>query len=152
VTGREQLVELARPFPPALVSTRQGQGGSQQSYVAHDVVTQRLLHALGPFSQEVVGDPIRDAAGGYIVAVVLRLRVQVDGREVVVEEIGEVENPGKCTHDGDRLKKAVSDGIKRAAMRLGLGLHMWSGPQYFLHDMLVREDQAHAAGELDGAQ
>lgn len=91
-----QLADLARPFPARFVHANPSGGGS---YVGHEVVTQRLLHAVGPFSTAVVevirgdvpgrpGDPngksARARAGtpdlsGAVVGVLLALTVEVDG-------------------------------------------------------------------------
>lgn len=132
-----QLRELARPFPSSQVKKKPGQGGGD--YVEHNTVTERLLWNVGPFDQHVT-QIIRDGGEqGPIVAVILRLTVTVDGRQTVIEECGEVEHPGNWKHDGQRLKVAVSDGIKRCAMRFGCGLHLWSQNGYFLPQALDRD-------------
>jgi len=38
------------------------------------------------------------------------------------------------------LKDAVSDGVKRCAMRVGLGLHLWSQNDYYLDRQLADPD------------
>src|SRR6266496_606071 len=125
-------------------------------YVAHHVVTQRLLSIVGPFDFELVeiirGDvaaaaPIpngrsRRARAGtpalHNVAVggVWRLTCEIDGRRVRIEEIGDVGDVHNWPHDGARLKDAASDALKRCAMRLGLGLHLWAQEHYFLDRQL----------------
>jgi len=47
--AREDLVELARPFPTDFVERKEG-----ADYVAHHVVNQRLLDIVGPFDFELV--------------------------------------------------------------------------------------------------
>jgi hypothetical protein len=95
---------------------------------------------------EVPPDPIgkskRAKAGtaalsGVVVGGVWRLTATVDGRTVRVEEAGDCEDPANWRHDGQRLKQAASDALKRCAMRLGLGLHLWSGDAYVLDQRLT---------------
>jgi hypothetical protein len=151
--SRGQLAQLARPFPRELVE--RDPGGN--SYVAHENVTQWLLGIVGPFDFElrevirgdVPGAPpdpqgrSRRAKEGtpdlrqVIVGGVWRLRLQIDGRDVVIEEVGDVEDPHNWRHDGMRLKQAASDAIKRCAMRAGLGLHLWAGERYVLGERLA---------------
>jgi len=155
VVPPRQLAQLATPFPESLVENRPGAG----DYVAHHVVVQRLLAAVGPFSWARVAAIRGDVAGaapdprgssararagtpdlvGVVVGAVWRLSVTVDGRDVTVEEVGEVDAPHNWPHDGAREKAAASDALKRAAMRLGLGLHLWSQGSYFLDRQLLKD-------------
>jgi hypothetical protein len=154
------LARLARPFPRELVE--RDPGGNV--YVAHENVTQWLLGIVGPFDfelREVIrGDvPGRppDPKGGsrrakegtpdlrqVIVGGVWRLRLQIDGRDTIIEEVGDVEDPHNWRHDGMRLKQAASDAIKRCAMRAGLGLHLWAGERYVLGERLAGLESAPA--------
>jgi hypothetical protein len=151
-TEPSDLARLARPFPRELV--QRDPGGN--SYVAHENVTQWLLGIVGPFSFELVQiirgdvpgvppDPkgrSRQAKEGtpdlhdVIVGGVWRLTLRIDGRSVRLEEVGDVEDPHNWRHDGMRLKQAASDAIKRCAMRVGLGLHLWAGERYVLDGRL----------------
>jgi hypothetical protein len=151
-TKPSDLARLARPFPGELV--QRDPGGNR--YVAHENVTQWLLGIVGPFSFELVQiirgdvpavppDPkgrSRQAKEGtpalhdVIVGGVWRLTLVVDGRTVRLEEAGDVEDPHNWRHDGQRLKQAASDAIKRCAMRAGLGLHLWAGERYVLDGRL----------------
>lgn len=147
-----QLAKLARPFPDAYVHRKPGQGGGD--YVEHSTVVQALLATLGPYSFEVrqvirgdvpettaankVRPPLKDALVGVIAA----LTVEIDGRTVTVEEVGDVGDPQNWSHDGQRGKDAMSDALKRCAMRLGCALHLWAQDEYFLHRSLTeREDE-----------
>jgi hypothetical protein len=152
VVAVSQLAKLATPFPRQLVE-RDPQGNS---YVSHSTVTEFLLGITGPFSWELVevvrgdvaevppnprGQSERSRKGTpalhqVIVGAVWRLTVEVDGRTVRVEEVGDVEDPVNWKTDGARLKQAASDAIKRGAMRLGLGLSLWSGDAYLLDERL----------------
>jgi hypothetical protein len=66
------------------------------------------------------------------------MTVTISGEKVVVEEVGDCEQPHNWDSDGQRLKDAFSDAYKRCAMRLGCGLHLWSQDEYFLHDELTK--------------
>jgi hypothetical protein len=148
-----QLERLAKPFPARLIHDNPSGGGS---YVKHSVVTEKLLAVVGPFSFELVKE-IRGAVAGTepnpsgksdrarrgsppladaIVGAVCRLSVEIDGRSVWIEEVGDCESPLNWPHDGARLKDAMSDALKRCAMRLGVTLHLWSGPEFSLYDQL----------------
>lgn len=155
-----QASELARPFPAKYVKDNPTGYGS---YVAHHIVNQRLLQVLGPFSWELVQvirgdvaaiihtDPkkAKPALSDVVVGVYMRLAATIDGQRVVVEEPGDCEQPHNWPHDGARLKDASSDALKRCAMRLGLGLHVWSQGDYYLYDALTRDKSSasHDAGE-----
>lgn len=148
-----QLERLAKPFPDRLIHSNPSGGGS---YVKHSVVTEKLLAVLGPFDFELVevvrghvaavapnptgksgkakqGSP---ALVDGIVGAVCRLSVVIDGRATHVEEVGDCEQPHNWPHDGARLKDAMSDALKRCAMRVGVTLHLWSGPEFSLYDQL----------------
>jgi hypothetical protein len=146
------LAELARRFPTDFVERKDG-----SDYVAHHVVNQRLLSIVGPFDFELVEvirgdlpavapDPSKNSKRGKagvpalhqaIVGGIWRLTCMVDGRRVRVEEVGDCQDPHNWNHDGARLKDAASDAIKRCAMRLGLGLHLWAQEHYFLDVQLA---------------
>ncbi|HET6749843.1 MAG TPA: hypothetical protein VFL71_11330 [Actinomycetes bacterium] len=163
------LVELARRFPDGFVERKDG-----NDYVAHHVVNQRLLSIVGPFDFELVevvrgdvaavapdpqGRSRRAKAGtpalhNVVVGGVWRLTCTVDGRRVRVEEVGDVGDVHNWSHDGARLKDAASDALKRCAMRLGLGLHLWAQEHYFL-DRQIRailgQEQPDSAAEAERA-
>jgi hypothetical protein len=126
-----QLRDLAEPFPPALV--KKPPQGKYGDYVSHSTVTERALSIVRSYSQTVVRE-IYD--GAILTGVVLRIEAIIDGRPVTLEEVGDVENVDQKKTNGARLKDAVSDAHKRAWMRAGLGLHLWSQGDYFLHKQL----------------
>lgn len=146
-----QLEELSVPFPRALVRSKPGQAGA--SYVEHNAVTERLLLHLGAFSWELVelirsdypGKKDGEIVPNCVTGAIWRLRCVVDDEEVVIEEVGDVEHPLNWKTDGQRAKDAASDAIKRCAMRLGLGLHLWSGDAYFLRNKLKERAEAEAS-------
>lgn len=130
------LYELARPFPAALVQAKPG--AYEASFVSHGHITSRLLEVVGPFDWSIA--KIIMNAEGIAVGCIGRLEVVVDGRPVVIEEVGDVERPGASS--ATNLKNASSDALKRAAMRLGLGLHLWVGESYYLHRSLEKRLEA----------
>ena len=141
-----QLTMLLHPFPTHVIHTNPAGGGT---YVKHSTVHQRLLDVLGaPPTTELV-QVIRGTADGrkgtdpmpeVVVAVVLRMTAEIDGRTVTVEEAGDCELPSNWKHDGARMKDAMSDAYKRCAMRLGVGLHLWSQDDFYIAAKLMRQD------------
>lgn len=149
-----QLARLAKPFPGSLIHENPSGGGS---CVAHHAVVQKLLLTVGPFDysiDEVLrgdvaavppnpnGKSARAKNGspaltGVVVGALCTLTVDIDGRRTSITEVGDCEQPHNWPHDGARLKDAASDCIKRAAARFGVGLHLWGGNEYFLHDALL---------------
>ena len=158
------LTKLLHPFLPAMIERNPSGGGS---YVSHPVVEQRLLDVLGSVTTELVqiirgpvagkapnpeGQSKRAKAGtpdlaDAVVGVVLRMTAVIDGRTVVVEEVGDCEEPHNWPHDGARAKDAFSDAYKRCAMRLGVGLHLWAQEHFYLGQKLMDQDQAASGGE-----
>lgn len=146
----KQLATLVRPFPANLVHENpSGQG--RGSYVSHDTVVQRLLQVLGPYDFRLVdtlrGDTKDGKFVGVVVGAVCELTVTIDGRRVSVQDVGDCENPANWPHDGARMKDAISDAIKRCAMRLGCGLHLWSQGDFYLYEALQRELKSDGASE-----
>lgn len=172
-----QLQRLAKPFPARYV--KKPAAGKYGSYVEHSAITQALLDRVGPYDFR-----IREPLWGYvperviparenrperrlpaiertITGAICALTVTIDGRTVTIEEVGDCEDPHNWPTEGARLKDAASDGIKRCAMRIGLGLHLWAQEDYFLDKALeakvierVKEGvgmlaMAYAKGELD---
>jgi hypothetical protein len=134
----EHLYQLARPFPESMIVKKPG-GKFQADYVAHGVITARLLEVLGPFDWSIA--KVITNADGIAVGCIGRLEVRVDGSPVVVEEVGDCEQISP--NSASNLKMASSDALKRAAMRLGLGLHLWVGEDhYYLHRALEKRVRA----------
>lgn len=136
-----QLQRLARPFPAKYV--RKPPAGKWGDYVPHHVVTQALLAIVGPFDLSV--GEVFHGEDGKIEGCLITLSVVIDGTPVVVTEVGDCEQPTNWKTQGARMKDAISDGVKRCAARLGLGLHLWAGADYFLYDQLRHDSQS----ELD---
>jgi len=73
---------------------------------------------------------------GVVVGCTATLSCEIDGKRVSITEVGDVERPGD--NNGSSLKSASSDALKRCAMRLGLGLHLWSQENYYLSSSLEK--------------
>lgn len=150
MSERSQLERLARPIPGKYVSPPAP--GKYGDFVSHDIVNQILLGILGPFSfrvEQVVYNP-----DGLLDGCTASLTAIVDGREVTVTEGGDCEFPENKKTQGDRLKNAASDALKRCAMRLGLGLHLWSKGDYFLYEQLSKRgvESSRSAPPQDDSQ
>lgn len=143
------LRKLATRIPDKYI----GQNHAKKDAADHTVITQLLLLHVGPYSFEVVRELYSIPKKGdepVLNGIVGRLTCTVDGKEVRIEEAGGVENPGNQDGDGERLKLACSDAIKRCAMRLGLGLHIWAQGHYFLDRYLAkREEDAEGSAAQD---
>lgn len=131
-----QLYELSRPFPAGLVKQKPGKFAA--AYVEHSVISQRLLEVLGP--HDFVVDRIVTNPDGTVVGCTATLSCAIDGRFVSITEVGDVEHPG--TNNASNLKNASSDALKRCAMRIGVGLHLWSGENYYLNAALAKREPA----------
>lgn len=141
----EQLFELSRTFPEKFIHKNPTGFGD---YIQHSVIRQRLLSVVGPYSQEVkhiIRETLTDKQGKdkeVITGVVLALTVEIDGEVVTVEEAGDVEQPFNWKTDGARMKDAISDAVKRCAMAMGVGLHLWAQfdgqSEYFLDKQLEK--------------
>lgn len=157
-----QLADLCKPFPAADIHRNPSGGGE---YVKHSTVVEKLLYVVGPFSYRIV-EPIRGYVQGTppnpsgnsarakagtpdltnaIVGCLAELTLTIDGETVTIVEVGDCEQPHNWPHDGARLKDASSDAIKRAAMRCGVGLSLWSQDSFRLHDALVRRGSSPGA-------
>ena len=131
----DQLQALAKPFPQRLVQANPTGFGD---YVKHSVVVEKLLAVCGPFDFRLLRE-IRDADTNQIVGAVCELTLIVDGRSVTIQEVGDCERPSNWPHDGARLKDAASDCIKRAAARIGVATHLYSGDQFQLYSALSKQ-------------
>ena len=123
------LRDLVKRIPASYVKTKPG--GFQADYVSHADIQQILLAKIGPCTQEV--KELIYNAEHQLQGCILRMTYEIDGQTVVIEEAGDVERPG--ANNGANAKNAVSDAVKRCAMRIGVGLHLWSQENYVLDQM-----------------
>jgi hypothetical protein len=158
VTSFEEKVvlqELSKPFPQKYIHKNPTGFGE---YIQHSVIRQRLLSVLGPFEQRVIQvfkEEMTDKQGKtktVTTGIVLEMTFNIAGRNVSVQEIGDVEQPFNWRTEGGRMKDAVSDAVKRCAMAIGCGLHLWAQfegkSEYFLDQQLSKE----LGGEEDSAE
>ena len=149
VTSYEEKVvlqELSKPFPQKYIHKNPTGFGE---YIQHSVIRQRLLSVLGPYEQRVIQvfkEEMTDKQGKtktVTTGVVLEMTFNIGGRDVSVQEVGDVEQPFNWKTEGARMKDAVSDAVKRCAMAIGCGLHLWSRhdgkSEYFLDQQLSKE-------------
>ena len=130
-----ELIELATPFPDKYI--RQKPGKANASYVNHGVIRQRLLDVVGFYDWSIDREIYQQ--DGTLTGCIGTLAVRVGGKDIKVQGSGDVEhNQGT---NGANLKHAESDAFKRAAMNLGLGLHLWCGDEYFLYNKNSDESQ-----------
>ena len=120
------LQDLAKRIPEAYIHQKPG-SSFKAEYVSHGDVTQILLKKHGPWSQRVV-DVIYSE--GVVHGCILECTFVIDGKEVVIQEAGEVERPTQ--NNGLNLKHSISDGLKRCAMRASVALELWCQGSYVL--------------------
>ena len=129
------LLKLSRPFQARFIQEKPG--SFKASYVKHATVVEHILGIIGPFDQEV--REIIRGADGQVEGAIVRFTYTMDGEKVVIEEAGAVER--KTPNAGEAMKDCISDAVKRAASRIGLGTHLWSGENYILHDVLSSREE-----------
>tara|TARA_B100000902_G_scaffold19178_1_gene23017 strand:- start:238 stop:663 length:426 start_codon:yes stop_codon:yes gene_type:complete len=132
MSEKKDILRLARKFPSQLIRTIK-KGSHNEDYINHAVIAQRLLQVVGAYGWdwEVVYEE------GKVVCVHGRLTADVDGKSVTVSGAGTETFQGDST--GEKIKKMESDAFKRAAAKLGVGLHLWAQDQYFLDKQLAKD-------------
>jgi hypothetical protein len=114
----EQSDALLAPFPKSQIQ-QLPKGGIRLDYVSHGNVTRRLLEVdpewnWEPMSFDDQGLPLFDERGG------LWIKLTVCG----ITRIGYGEPQGSDTYD--RIKGAIGNAIRVAAMRFGVALDLWA--------------------------
>ena len=107
--------EVVQPPPP----------GKFGQYVPHHIYTQRLVDVL-PGGYDFTFDAERDKDGAIVGA---KCRLYLKDADQTIEEVGDVNATTLSSKktESEILKLAVSDGLKRCCMRIGLGLELWTG-------------------------
>jgi hypothetical protein len=116
---------LAAPFPPADVHFKpgvvQGNRALALAYLDARAVMDRLDEVLSPAGWQ---DEYTFLGDGSVVCT-LRCRFGVGGEWITKTDVGgQSEQPDP----GDRRKAAVSDAIKRAAIKVGIGRYLYRLP------------------------
>jgi hypothetical protein len=108
---------LAAHFPPEQVLQRPGRGGGPAlDYIEDETVMDRLDEALGVGNWSLLVTPISVADG----IVQVRLGAKIEVEWVWYEDFGYANNV-----NGDALKEAVTDGIRRCGRYLGVGRYLY---------------------------
>lgn len=119
-TDAKQLsLLLTAPFPAEAVHflplVVKGNRALAAAYIDARAVMQRLDSVFGVGGWK---DAYELVQGG---SVVCTLSVKIDGEWVQKSDVG---SPSEQPDDGDKLKAAFSDALKRAAVKLGIGRYL----------------------------
>jgi len=116
---------LEHPFRPNQVKLKDG-----LAYVEGATVIQRLNDVLGTgnWSFQILEGPLQLENEALVKG---RLRVRMNGKWITREDFGAHEyrrnrNTKQILFEGDTIKAAVTDCIKRCAHQLGVGPHLYS--------------------------
>jgi hypothetical protein len=127
-TDAKQLsLALTAPFPLEAVHFKplsvKGNRALAAAYLDARAVMQRLDSVFGVGGWK---DAYQLVAGG---SVVCTLSVKVDGEWIDKTDVG---SPSEQPDDGDKLKAAFSDALKRAAIKLGIGRYLYRLPRQWV--------------------
>ena len=120
--NKETQKKLIKDFPKNVINKApQGKFGD---YISHGIITKRLVDVAPDynFTYEVLRDKDNAIVGA-------KCRLEIPGLGIK-EDVGDVDVHAikRNLTESELLKLAVSDGIKRCAMRFGLGLdQLWNG-------------------------
>lgn len=120
---RDLAARLSAPFPPAVIGWKpqmvKGNRALVAAYIDARDVMDRLDEVLGTDGWEDEYTPLPDGN------VLCRLTLHFPGRSVVKCDVGgESDQPDA----GDKAKAAVSDALKRAAVKAGVGRYLYRLP------------------------
>lgn len=127
-TGTSELMAaLAAPFDPDDVKFKpaviSGNRALALAYIDARAVMDRLDEVLGAENWQDEYEFLPDGS------CLCRLRVRIDGEWILKMDVGgESEQPD----EGDRRKSAVSDALKRAAVKFGIGRYLYRLPQQWV--------------------
>ncbi len=126
-TAQDILTALAAPFDqdeikfkPAVVS---GNRAMALAYVDARVIQDRLDDVLGIDNWQ---DEYAVQDGG---SVICKLSCRINGEWIGKMDVG---NPSEQPDEGDRLKAAFSDALKRAAIKFGVGRFLYRLPNQWV--------------------
>ena len=118
-------VDLLSPFPQEMV--RKAPAGKFGDYVPHANYVERLRDSGVVYSWSC--EPIYGTYGGEKRIVGAKGTITIEGKGSF-DGFGDVDTfklSNSKFNDGSNLKDAESDAFKRACMRFGLGVELWSG-------------------------
>ena len=125
--GRDLSLLLTAPFPADAVHWKplsvKGNRALAAAYLDARAVMQRLDSVFGVGGWK---DRYQLVAGG---SVVCTLSIKVDGEWIDKTDVG---SPSEQPDDGDKLKAAFSDAIKRAAIKIGIGRYLYRLPRQWV--------------------
>jgi hypothetical protein len=139
--------KLTKNFPKEVV--KPAPKGKFGSYVPHHIYTQRLVDVI-PGGYDFTYEVVRAKDNSIIGA---KCKLYIKSTEQTIEEVGDVDvnAVNRKITESELLKLAVSDGIKRCCMRLGIGLELWSGgvseEDFYADDEVVVETKPKAPKE-----
>ena len=120
----DSLKKLLKPFPKEYV--KDAPKGKFGKYVSHSRYVERLRDSGIPYSWSC--EPIYGVHKGEKRIVGAKGTIKLGNDSY--DGIGDVDTfklDNKSINDGSLLKDAESDAFKRACMRFGLGVELWSG-------------------------
>jgi len=133
-----QMEALSAPFDPDEVKWKPGVVSGNRAlalaYVDARVIQDRLDEALGVANWQDEYEFLPDGS------VVCRLRLRLGGEWITKMDVG---GPSEQPDEGDRRKAAVSDALKRAAVKFGVGRYLYRLPsQWADYDPQKRQFKA----------
>jgi hypothetical protein len=123
MTLQKLVEELSKPFDPADVKFRpglvKGNRALALAYVDARTIQDRLDDVLGVDGWQDDYEALADGS------VICRLRIRLGNEWLTKTDVGgQSEQPD----DGDRMKAAFSDALKRAAVKFGIGRYLYRNP------------------------
>jgi len=134
--NRITQIQLSKPWNKSLVKSL-NKGFGNIDYVEHTQVTQKLIALIPDLDMEIgryIYDTVEDINGirrRFVTGVEVKMSGTVDGKYIRRQEVGMCDKPffhadaNKVHNNGQRAKEALSDAIKRCAMRLGVGIELY---------------------------
>ncbi len=126
-TAQDILTALAAPFDPDEIKFKpavvSGNRAMALAYVDARVIQDRLDDVLGIDNWQ---DEYAVQDGG---SVICKLSCRINGEWIGKMDVG---NPSEQPDEGDRLKAAFSDALKRAAIKFGVGRFLYRLPNQWV--------------------
>jgi hypothetical protein len=120
--NKETQKKLIKDFPKSVV--KPAPKGKFGDYVPHHIYTQRLVDVI-PGGYDFTFTEIRGKDNAIVGA---KCKLFIKETDQTIEEVGDVTKYQlESNTESEVLKLAVSDGIKRCCMRIGMGLELWTG-------------------------